>query len=283
MPANSIAGAGTLGLSESCAAPAGIPSDTVAAICVFTLAGATLSAAQPMTIRYRASALGGLPAARLSVYKQDADGSWSFVPTAVNAAAGTVSAYVSGPATLAVLADTQPFPDVPPSFWAAGDINTIVAASLADGFPDGTFRPNAALIRAQFTKMLVLALGLPVGSGTTGFTDVPADAWFAPYVAAGVRAGLIRGVSATTFDPDGTLTREEMAVLLARALHLTGTVALNFSDASSINTGAVGDVEAAVAAGYLVGFPNGTFQPLGPTTRAQAAQVLSTMIGHEAP
>src|SRR5690606_5654576 len=165
----------------------------------------------------------------------NADGSWTFLPTAVDLAGGTVSAYISGPETLVVLADTRQFPDVPASHWAAGDIDVLLAASVVDGFPDGTFRPEAALTRAQFTKMLVMALGLPPGTGATSLGDVPPGAWYTPYVAAGVEAGIIAGTSPDRFDPDGTVTREQMAVFLARTLQLSGTAGLTFSDAARID------------------------------------------------
>ena len=96
-------------------------------------------------------------------------------------------------------------------------------------------------------------------------------------------AGLVAGLTSTTFGPDQTVTREQMAVLLARALRLTGTPGSGFSDAAQIDAWASSSVQAATATGYLNGFPDGTFQPLGATTRAQAAKVLALVIAHQAP
>ena len=79
------------------------------------------------------------------------------------------------------------------------------------------------------------------------------------------------------------MTREQMAVLLARALNLSGTATLCFRDRSEIAPWAIQGVEQAVAAGYIDGFPDGSFQPLGTVTRAQAAKVLALVIGAEAP
>jgi len=131
--------------------------------------------------------------------------------------------------------------------------------------------------------MLDLTLGLPTGSGQTPFTDVPAGAWYAPFVAAAVQAGIAQGVTPTTFAPNAPVTRQQMAVLLARALKLTQTATLHFSDAAQIDNWARTAVGEDVAAGYLAGFPDGTFQPLASTTRAQAAKVLTLVIAHEAP
>ena len=166
------------------------------------------------------------------------------------------------------------FSDVPQGYWADTAIEALAAKGIVGGFPGGTFKPDAALTRAQFVKMLVLALNLKPGQGTTAFTDVPQGSWFAPYVAAAVQAGIVQGISQTRFGPGATITREQMAVLIARAFKLTKTAPLHYSDAGRIGTWAVQGVEETVAAGYMTGFPDGSFRPLGTTTRAQAATVL---------
>jgi hypothetical protein len=176
-------------------------------------------------------------------------------------------------------APTAPaFSDVPASYWAYADIETLAGKGIINGFPDGTFQPDGNLTRAQFVKMLVLTLGLTPGTGSTPFTDVAPSDWFAPYVSAAVRAGIVSGLTPTTFGPNDTLTREQMAVLLARALKLTKTVTLHFTDAATIDAWATTGVEEAVAAGYVNGFPNGSFEPLADTTRAQAATVLVRLL-----
>ena len=137
--------------------------------------------------------------------------------------------------------------------------------------------PDAAVTRAEFVKVLVLTLGLTPSGGATAFTDVGSGDWFAPYVAAAVQAGLVEGTSSTTFSPDATLSREDLAVLPTRALHLASGGRATFTDAGQIDPYAT----AAVAVGYLDGFADGSFQPLGPTTRAQAAKVLDAVLQRE--
>ena len=170
------------------------------------------------------------------------------------------------------------FTDVPQSYWAYQAIETLSAQGIVSGFHGGTFRPDLAVTRSQFVKMLVLALNLTPISGKTDFADVWPDSWFAPYVAAAVKAGIVQGLTATRFAPGETITREQMAVLIARAFKLDKTQALHFSDGKRIGAWALQAVEEAVAAGYMSGFPNGTFQPLGETTRAQAVKVLFTAL-----
>jgi hypothetical protein len=140
------------------------------------------------------------------------------------------------------------------------------------------FDPNAQVTRAEFAAFLDRLAHAPANTPGPAFTDVPASAWFAPYVSAAVAAGIVDGTSPTTFSPDATLSRQELAVLLARALQLSGSTTLRFTDAGQIASWARTGVEEAVAAGYMSGFPGGTFQPLGNTTRAQASKVLATVL-----
>ena len=269
----------TVTLTESTAPPTGIPSGLVVASPVCTLGGSVPKLSVPITVAYAAPALRGRSPQRLSLYAQAGGGSaWTFAPTAVNPGQGTVSARAAVGESLVVLGNLRVFPDVPAGYWAAGPIDDLLAADVIEGFPDGTFRPDTSLTRAAFTKMLVLTLGLPVGSGQTPFSDVSANAWYAPYVAAAAGAGIVRGTSATTFGPGQAMTREQLAVVVARAMKLARTATLHFTDSTRIAAWALRGVEQAVAGGYLDGFPNGSFQPESPATRAQAAKVLAMLL-----
>jgi len=175
------------------------------------------------------------------------------------------------------------FSDVPASYWARAAIAALAGHGVVDGFPDGTFRPDTAVTRAQFIKMLDLTLGLSVSpAGASAFTDVPVSAWYAPYVAAAVRAGIVQGTSPTAFSPGAALTREQMALMLARALTLTKTGPLAFPDDAAIDAWALQGLQEAVAAGYIGGFPDGSLRPLATATRAQAAKVLALALAARA-
>jgi hypothetical protein len=166
------------------------------------------------------------------------------------------------------------FSDIPEGYWATMAIQTLACRGALAGFPNGTFGPGLAVTRAEFTKMLVMTLGLRLGSGSTGFADVPGDAWYAPYVRAAVRAEIVQGVTATEFAPNQTVTREQMAVLVARGLNLSQAGPLTFTDRAAVDAWAVKGVEEVVAAGYMTGLPDGAFQPQEAATRAEAAEVL---------
>ena len=179
---------------------------------------------------------------------------------------------------------TASFSDVPSGYWAHQAILTLACKGIVAGFPDGTFRPDASVTRAQFVTMLVRTLGLKLGAGNTPFTDVAPTAWYAPYVAAAQQDGIVAGISPTEFDPNEPITREEMAVLLA---HVLGSSAvpgspLKFTDTASIASWAQAAVQEVVGAGLMAGFPNGTFQPTGVSTRAQAAAVLAQYVAYSA-
>ena len=245
----------------------------------FTLAG---DLTQPVTVSfgYYPAVLGGISPYCLSIY---ADGAWHSLPTSVDSASRRVSAKVSGATTLVLLAATQTFTDVSEGYWAAASIDRLLAAGVVAGRADGSFRPDAVLTRAEFVKMLALTLGLQPGTGTHSFTDVKSGDWFAPYVDAAVSSGLVQGVTPKRFDPAGILTREQIALLVTRAMQLTGGAPLTFSDTGQIDASAVAAVRAAVGAGYLQGFPDGSFRPQGTVTRAEAAKVMAAVLAHLGP
>ncbi len=187
-------------------------------------------------------------------------------------------AYQSAPPATAV--PPAAFTDVPSTYWASGSIDSLAAHGIVNGYDDGTFRPDQPVSRAEFVKMLVLTLGLKPSTASTPFGDVGSATWFAPYVSAAFQAGLVQGLTPISFDPNQMLTREQMAVLVARALKLTQIMTLHFSDDAQIAPWATTGVQEAVAAGYISGFPGGDLQPLGAATRAQAAKVLASILQH---
>lgn len=289
VPAGAITGDGTVQVAEAPATAAAPPLPAYPAGMsptspLFVLSGAPLAGPLPATMHYDPAGLQGLSPDLLSVYALQPGGGWTPVPTAADGVDGVAEAPLEGPETVVILVDRQTFADVPAGYWAAGAIDQLTAAGVVTGFPDGTFRPEAPLTRAEFVKMLDLALGLPPGApvGSAGFTDVPASAWFQPWVAAAVGAGIVQGTSATTFSPGAPVTREQMAVLLSRALKLSRTATPHSTDAVEIDAWAASGVDAALAAGYIQGFADGTLQPLATATRAQAARVLALVLLHRA-
>ena len=100
-------------------------------------------------------------------------------------------------------------------------IEALAARQIINGMGDGTFAPNNNMTRAQFATITVKALGLTPKANSV-FADVAAGAWYAPYVGTAYTYGIVNGRSTTSFDPGGTITRQEAATMVARAAKLCG-------------------------------------------------------------
>lgn len=120
--------------------------------------------------------------------------------------------------------DVAAFTDLVPGSFYFGFVNRLSELGVVDGYPDGTFRPDAPVSRAEMAALLVRASGLEVGGSEVGmaltFVDVPPDAWFAPFVEALRIAAITTGCALDRFCPDDEVTREQMALFLARAFHM---------------------------------------------------------------
>lgn len=107
---------------------------------------------------------------------------------------------------------------------AKAAIEALAAQSIITGEQNGevwNFRPNGSMTRAEFCAIVVRALNLETAK-TGVFTDVKAGAWYAAYVDTANAKGIVNGTSATTFEPDSTITRQEAAAMVARAAALVG-------------------------------------------------------------
>ncbi len=157
--------------------------------------------------------------------------------------------------------------------WALESVRTSRAAPFLRGVNDGTtvFKPKQAITRAEFVAALARALGLK-GSAGASFTDVPSNAWYAKDVGAAVSAGLVGGVSAGKFAPDATLTREQAAILLTRALKLKATAKTVLVDAKQVSASASTSVQAVLQQGWMTAY-EGKFSPKASLSREQAAVI----------
>ncbi|MCI3921387.1 S8 family serine peptidase [Paenibacillus sp. TRM 82003] len=114
----------------------------------------------------------------------------------------------------------QSFPDVPDTHWAKDSVNAAALKGILRGYPDGTFRPNDPVTRAEMAVMAAIASGtagktVPAGAG---FSDVPQNHWAATHIHAFADAKLVQGFKDGTFRPAARSTRAEFAVLLANLL-----------------------------------------------------------------
>jgi hypothetical protein len=152
----------------------------------------------------------------------------------------------------------------------AESIYKVAAAGIAEGYDDGTFRPNNGVTRAQMASFLTRALQLPLPD-TVPFSDVSGP--HAAAIAAVADAGIAFGYSDGTYRPGETVTRAQMASFLARALGVDPASGHGFSDiADSVHSDAIASV---AEAGIAEGYSDGTYRPNQTVTRAQMASFLA--------
>jgi len=160
--------------------------------------------------------------------------------------------------------------------WAQGQIMSLLEQRIVAGFPDGSFRPEQPVTRAEYIAMINRTLNLSA-TAPVAYSDVEASDWFASEIAKAQAAGYLSGYSDGTVRPNNQIERQEMAAILARALKLSqaGSLELNcFTDAGSIPEWSAPSCAALVREGYLSGCPDGSFMPRGTSSRAMAAVVL---------
>lgn len=112
------------------------------------------------------------------------------------------------------------FPDLQ-GHAAQTAVEALAARGIISGKDDGRFDPGGDMTRAEFATIIVKALGLTPKTNTA-FTDVGEKDWFAPYVGAANAYGIVNGAGDGTFGPDGTISREQAAVMVANAAKLCG-------------------------------------------------------------
>ena len=177
-------------------------------------------------------------------------------------------------------APTASFSDVDDSRWSAASIRYAVSHDYMYGVGGDKFDPEGTLTRAMVAAVLWRREGEPEAESPGGFSDVKADEWYSEAVAWAKSAGVVVGVTADTFDPDGPITREALAAMLCRyaesaPVSVPERADLHaFSDGQSVSAWAEDPLGWAVKAGLIVGTDEGTLCPDGPATREQFAVII---------
>ena len=175
------------------------------------------------------------------------------------------SASIAGASTL--LSDIE-------GHWAQSTIEDMVGKGIIGGYPDGTFKPDNNITRAEFASLLVRAFALEPGPGKV-FDDT-ADHWARDAIGTASYHGLVSGYSDTLFGPDDPVTREQMAVMIVKATKVEPAESGKaFTDSAQIAAWAEEAVAKASAAELIAGYPDGTFRPKANATRAEAAVILA--------
>ena len=166
-------------------------------------------------------------------------------------------------------------------------IEALAARGIINGKTEESFQPENTMTRAEFATIIARGLGLPERDAAI-FNDVCGDDWFRNYVSTAYHYGIIRGVSETSFNPDGTITREEAAVMVARAAKLCGMntqfedfeardILAGFFDYVTASDWATGSLAFCYGNGIL---PDDEMEikPKQAVTRAEIAQMLFNML-----
>ncbi len=214
--------------------------------------------------------------------------SFSMKLLALGVAAATISPVMIS--TVALAQDTVPSTTVAPRFsdvgadsWASPFIQALAERNIIAGFPDGTFKPNQSVSRAEFATMIQKAFNQqPVRQlSASGFTDVPSNYWANAAIREAYETGFMAGYPGDVFLPNQQIPRVQAIAALASGLGLQNSnsasdvVATYYADASAIPNYAVNGVAAATQANMVVNYPDvRQLNPQQSLTRAEAAALL---------
>ena len=169
--------------------------------------------------------------------------------------------------------------------WANTSIKFLADRGIINGMSDTEFAPNNNITRAEFITLLAKLDNINENKyKAENFTDVPGNAWFNPYVDWASKTGITSGTSNATFAPNDNITREQMAVMIERFCEYkqfslnNSKDKINFLDNDNISSYAKDSVLKVQQAGIINGRTNGNFAPKDNATRAEAAQIIYTML-----
>ncbi|HEY9641999.1 MAG TPA: S-layer homology domain-containing protein [Coleofasciculaceae cyanobacterium] len=202
----------------------------------------------------------------------------------------TALAFTAGAAAPLVMqapaqAQAVTFSDVSSDYWAKGFIQELANRGVLSGFPDGSFRPNEPVTRAQFAAMVRQAFRKSPIRPAVSFTDVPETYWAIGAVREAYTTGFMSGFPEGNFLPDQNISRAQVLVSLANGLGYSangsteGTLQV-YGDANSIQDWARPSIAAATQKQIVVNYPNvQTLNPNRPATRAEvAAQIYQALV-----
>lgn len=184
--------------------------------------------------------------------------------------AGSVSAKVN------LAEEPVKLKDIDASHWAHSYVQKLVSKKIISGYKDGSFRPMAKVTRAEFAKMVCIAMGWELTDPVTpSFSDVAKGGWAYKYIETAKAHGVLTGYDDGSFRPGQKITRAEIAKVIAEALSLSTSP----STLKDINASwAKNYINACVKAGIVEGYSGNLFKPGNNASRAEAAKMISGLI-----
>lgn len=193
----------------------------------------------------------------------------------------------NGDSVYVVVEQTRTFADIR-DHWARSDIESMTSKLIVTGQEEGRFNPDGNVTRAEFATLLVRALGLEgqaVPSAAPVFADVAAADWYHDTVRLAAFYGLANGYPGGTFAPDAPINRQDLAVMVGRAMDMANKKAVlqpnevqaalsRLADRDAIDGWASSAIARAVMTGVVTGYTDGSFQPSASANRAEAVVMI---------
>ncbi|MBN3524261.1 phosphodiester glycosidase family protein [Paenibacillus apiarius] len=249
------------------------------------LSGMRAEAPMMIALPYKPTAQELAQPHNLMIWLVDVGGHAIAVPSArYDAATGTVRFEAMQLGTYAVGFNNKEFADTAKLDWAKVSIEALAAKGIIDGVGENRFAPQLDITRADFTVMMVRALGLQTSGGGTagsgadsGFADVNADAYYAEAVGMAKELGFVQGKGDNAFGPRDSVARQDMFTMAARALEITGMLQVDgdsdalaaYTDSAQVSDYAKGSLAGLLQEGLL----QGSGSKLHPDSRATRAEV----------
>ncbi|NOU65699.1 family 10 glycosylhydrolase [Paenibacillus sp. LMG 31461] len=225
----------------------------------------------------------GIDASKAQVYYVAENGELAYVDGQLSNDKSSITASISHFSTYGIFEFNKTYNDVANGHWAYTAVDDLSRKLIVNGVDDQSFGPERSVTRAEFTALLVRALGMKEATATP-YQDVQSSDWFASEVAIAHKLGIVTGMTDTIFDPNGTVSREQMATMLVRAYlinhphvkELSGDS--KFSDFMSVQEWAKPFVNQAAQLGLVTGREMNVFAPSAILNRAESAQAIFNLL-----
>ncbi|MCP3031454.1 S8 family serine peptidase [Halobacillus sp. A1] len=169
----------------------------------------------------------------------------------------------------------RPFLDMTANPWFEPYLKSLYSDHIIKGFPDGTFRPNSEISREEAITMVGRALGLDGKKRDSGFPDVSRDSYSSGYIASAEEKGIIEGFPSGNFEPDISIKRADIALIIHKAYEIEGDKSSNEYTDVADKFYASNAISKLSNEGIIVGYPDGTFRPRSNITRSEFTPLLA--------
>jgi methionine-rich copper-binding protein CopC len=211
----------------------------------------------------------------------NADGTYTVLPTLIH---GNVAIIKSRTNSSYVLVTNKVTFEDTKNLWNKDEVHLMASKLLVKGKAEGQFKPQDSISRVELAVLLTRALSITsTKTYDNRFNDVKGTEWFTNEFMASVEAGIIKGRTATTFDPNAPISRQEAAAMIKRSMDYVGfnkgklneSIKLtSFADYSSVSSWAKGDLEVVAQAKILSGKIGNKLDPQEVATRAEMVSIL---------